>query len=390
MSSAAPLPASSAVSVSSSVRNSRREPVPREHGAAGAARSPLSLSKRAERLTAMLEVRLLAIDRSRCRNRLLEDEIRQLADAVMLLGGGDELGCRDRALLRMGPAGKRFGADDPARLEVELGLVGDPHLALVDRAVELAEDRQLPRSVLEGLRIVIFPLEAVVRGFLGCDEGAGETIGERAAAADLDPEADRQIDRLAVRRAPGCGTGCRALRCGCRTAAAGPRTRRRYRRRPGRACGRERRREGVKRSDRRAAAPVRGQGSRDFRIIEHSGRDQRLVAAGLVRAKRAEVRQAGDGVDQPALLPADARQGSQQTHDRTRTGPGMTSTNSSMASSAIGATSSVKAVPARMRFGAARGSCCRIASQQASQREQEGRQPAKIRPACRLSAFPRR
>ena len=67
-------------------------------------------------------------------DRFLEHEIGQLADAVVLLGGGDELGRGDRALFGMGPARQRFGADDPARREVELGLVGDPHLAAVDGA----------------------------------------------------------------------------------------------------------------------------------------------------------------------------------------------------------------------------------------------------------------
>ena len=128
---------------------------------------------------------------------LLEDEIGELADAVVLLGGGDELGRRDRTLFGMGPARERFGADDPPRREVELGLIGDPHLAAVDRFVELAQHRQLPRGVLERLRVVIFPLEAVVRGFLGGDERAGEAVGERASAADLDSEGDRQVDRQA-------------------------------------------------------------------------------------------------------------------------------------------------------------------------------------------------
>ena len=82
--------------------------------------------------------------------------------------------------------------------ELELGLVGDPHLAAVDRLVELAEHRQLPRGVLEGVRVVIFPFEPVVRGFVGRDERAGQAVGERAAAADLDAEGDRQVDRQAV------------------------------------------------------------------------------------------------------------------------------------------------------------------------------------------------
>ena len=45
---------------------------------------------------------------------------------------------------------------------------------------------------------MIFPLEPVVRGFLGGHQRAAEAVGERAAAADLDAEADRQVDRHAA------------------------------------------------------------------------------------------------------------------------------------------------------------------------------------------------
>ena len=37
-----------------------------------------------------------------------------------------------------------------------------------------------------------------MRGFLGGEQGAAEAVGERAAAADLDAEADRQVDRHAA------------------------------------------------------------------------------------------------------------------------------------------------------------------------------------------------
>ena len=101
--------------------------------------------------------------------------------------------------LRVGPARQRLGADDSARREIELGLVGDPHFAAVDRLVELAEHRQLPRRILERLRIVILPLEAIVRGFVGGDERAGQTVRERPAAADLDAEGDGKVDRTSSR-----------------------------------------------------------------------------------------------------------------------------------------------------------------------------------------------
>ncbi len=115
------------------------------------------------------EAGLLSVDPRGTGNRLLEHKIAELADTVMLLGGGDEFRCGDRALLGMGPARQRLRTDDSARAEIELGLVSDPHLALVDRAVELAEDRQLPGGVFQRFRIVIFPFEPVVRGFVRGD-----------------------------------------------------------------------------------------------------------------------------------------------------------------------------------------------------------------------------
>ena len=110
---------------------------------------------------------------------------------LLLLCGGNEFGRRDRALFRVGPAGQRLSTDDPARCQVELGLIGDPHFAFVDGVVELAEHRQPPRGVGEALRIVEFPLEAVVRSFVGRHQCARQAAGKRAAAADLDAKADR-------------------------------------------------------------------------------------------------------------------------------------------------------------------------------------------------------
>ena len=136
-------------------------------------------------------------------DRFLEHEIGQLGDAVVLLGGGDEFGCGDWALFGVGPAGEGLGPNDPPGREVELGLVGNPHLALVDGRVELAQHRQPPRRVGEALRVVIFPFQAVVRGLVGGDQGAGQAARQRAAASDLDPEADRQVERQ--RADPGGG-----------------------------------------------------------------------------------------------------------------------------------------------------------------------------------------
>ena len=94
----------------------------------------------------------------------------------MLFGCGYELGGCDRAFLRVRPACERFGTDDLAGAEIELRLIGDPHFSAVDCGVQLAQNRQLPRCILQTVRIVIFPLQPVVGGFFGRDQGAGEAI----------------------------------------------------------------------------------------------------------------------------------------------------------------------------------------------------------------------
>ncbi len=78
------------------------------------------------------------VDLRRSCDSPLEHEVGQLTDTIVLLGGGNEFRCGDRTLFGMSPAGERLGADNSARDEIELGLVGDPYLALVDRGVELA------------------------------------------------------------------------------------------------------------------------------------------------------------------------------------------------------------------------------------------------------------
>ena len=113
MSSADPLPASSAVSVSSSVSRVRRQSMPGEHRRQAKPEAPVT-KQAGRKVDRDAEARLLAVDASGRDDGLFQDKVGELADAVVLFGSGDELGRRDRALLGMGPAGERFGADDPA------------------------------------------------------------------------------------------------------------------------------------------------------------------------------------------------------------------------------------------------------------------------------------
>ncbi len=261
---------------------------------------PRSVSSRAERLTAISNSASLPVDRDRRGDRLLEHEVGQLADAVVLLGSGNELGRGDRTLFGVRPARERFGADDPAGRKVELGLIRNPHFAAVDRIVELAEHRQLPRGILEAVGIVELPLEPVVRGLFGGDQGARQPIGQRAAASDLDAEGDGQVDlpagdagRVAEQRIKGVEViaerRARLLEPGENPAIAleqGP----------------------VGRPDRQArddlldqlALGIGGKSLRDFFIIEHPCRDQRILAPVAVGAKRVEVGQVRHRVDQAA------------------------------------------------------------------------------------------
>src|SRR5262249_16847675 len=134
------------------------------------------------------------VDRGGCADCLFEDIVSELADAVMLLGRSDEFGCRNGSLLGMSPTGQGFRADDAPALEVELGLIGYPNFTTVDRFVELAEHRQLPRRVLKTVGVVIFPFEPVVSGLVSGYESACEAVGERSATANFDAEGDREVD----------------------------------------------------------------------------------------------------------------------------------------------------------------------------------------------------
>ena len=184
------------------------------------------------------------------------------------------------------------------RRQVELGLVGQPDLAIVDCLVELREQRQPPRNVLEPGRIVEFPLERFGVGFVGRDQGAAEAAGQRTAAAELDAEAEHGVD--AGRADPD-----RAAEQGVQGVEM---------RRERRALGRE---PGENPLVALVDAPILLAQSQsgddlldelalaggierraDLGVIMHPHRDQRQVAAAAVRREGGKVRQVGQRIDQ--------------------------------------------------------------------------------------------
>ena len=70
---------------------------------------------------------------------------------------------------------------------------------------------------------MVFPFEAVVGGFLGVDQRAGQAVRERAATA-IRPEANRRVERLAA-DADGWEQGVKRVDVICRTAVSASRTR---------------------------------------------------------------------------------------------------------------------------------------------------------------------
>src|SRR3954454_13675264 len=106
----------------------RSEPMAREEGR-NAQRKALVGEEPGGQIYGHSELAAALVDRGGGGNRFLEHEISQLTDAVVLLGGGNELRRSNRAFFRVRPAGERLGADDPPRPKVELGLIGDPHFA---------------------------------------------------------------------------------------------------------------------------------------------------------------------------------------------------------------------------------------------------------------------
>ena len=93
----------------------------------------------------------------------------------------------------MGPARERLGADDPPRLEFDLGLISDPDLTAVDGRIELAEHRQLPGRVLEAVGIVELPLEPIVRAL------ASRLASDRLLPISTPKATVRSIGSLAMR-----------------------------------------------------------------------------------------------------------------------------------------------------------------------------------------------
>ena len=72
----------------------------------------------------------------------------QPIDAAIFLDDRDEAVGRDEAALGVRPADQRLGAGDGTGPQFDLGLVGDPQVLIVDRAIDLAEQRQTPIILL--------------------------------------------------------------------------------------------------------------------------------------------------------------------------------------------------------------------------------------------------
>ena len=247
-----------------------------------------------------VERRAFAIEARGGGDRLFEDEHRQFLDPPALLGGGDEFLRADRALFGVGPARQRLGTADPAGAQVELGLERDPHLAIVDRMVELAEQRQPPAGILHSLGIVILPLEPFACGFVGGDQRAVEALADRAAAADLDPEGDVEIVGVAFDSRRAAEQRMQRLDM---MADRGPRVGQ-----PGEDAFVALEDDVVLRADGQAlddlvderALIVAGDCGGKLRIIDDPRDDERVVALRPTGAKRDEIGQARGKVDRAA------------------------------------------------------------------------------------------
>ena len=146
------------------------------------------------------------------RQRRVEDVQRQRADQAGVLGQRDELVRRQQPALRVLPAHQRLDAVDVAGREHGLRLVVDDELVLVERAPQLADERQAARVVLV-LRLVV-DLEQRVLG-LGLVHGDVGALHERVdvvAVIRVDADADRRLDRerqaLEVERLLDAPCGC--------------------------------------------------------------------------------------------------------------------------------------------------------------------------------------
>ena len=115
-------------------------------------------------------------------------------DQPGLLGDRDELGRVDDAQLGVLPAGERLHADDPARAQLGLRLVGEHQLAALDRVAQLGGEREPARAV-----VVLAGLERRVaargglRGVHG-DVGALDQRLDVMAVLGMARDADRAAD----------------------------------------------------------------------------------------------------------------------------------------------------------------------------------------------------
>ena len=115
----------------------------------------------------------------------------------MRFGGQDEGLGRDCAAGRMLPAHQRFGARNPVGAQVELGLIGDPDVAIVDRRVELAHQRQFPRAVFIIGAGVEHHQFLVGGGVVSREQSTADPVGHGPRQVHVDAKGHLHID-LAV------------------------------------------------------------------------------------------------------------------------------------------------------------------------------------------------
>ena len=93
------------------------------------------------------------------------------------------------------PPRERFCTIDAVVAQVELRLIGNPDIAVIDRRIELAHQRQLPGTfgvIFAGVELHQLML---CSGGIGCQQRAPDPVSHLARHIDIDPECDVDINR---------------------------------------------------------------------------------------------------------------------------------------------------------------------------------------------------
>ncbi len=116
-------------------------------------------------------------------------------DQAAVLGDRDELGRRDLAALRMGPAAKRFDAENGFAAVVDDRLIGHPQLVVLDRRPQVVLEQLAPEQV--GVHRLVVDAGAVAAFVLGAVErhvGMPHDVGGAADMLVDDGDADAGAD----------------------------------------------------------------------------------------------------------------------------------------------------------------------------------------------------